>query len=146
MTYEQRLQKDYLLLQKQLFWLELAYKDVKKVKLQDNYEVDQFMLFEILHIRYIKSIDFLLMNSFISLDNYEFKNQFSQIELINNVVNRKIIENTDIFRDLFSLKIKLQNEYEIDKLKNHFSDLYFNTKILIKIINNTLDYINKVIR
>ena len=146
MTYKERLQRDYLLLQKQLFWLELSYKEAKKIKLHDSYELEQHTVFETLSTRYIKSIDFLLQNSFVSLDNYEFKTQYSQIELMNNAQNRKIFDSVDSFRDLYTLRINLLNEYNIDKLSNHFEELYFNSKLLIKTINNTLDYINKVIR
>ena len=146
MTYKERLQRDYLLLQKQLFWLELSYKEAKKIKLQDSYELEQHTVFETLSTRYIKSIDFLLQNSFVSLDNYEFKIQYSQIELMNNAQNRKIFDSVDSFRDLYTLRINLLNEYNIDKLSNYFEELYFNSKLLIKTINNTLDYINKVIR
>lgn len=143
---KEKLQKDYLLLQKQLFWLELSYKEVKKIKLQKTYEVNEYTAFETLVSRYIKNIDFLLQNSFISLDNYEFKIQYSQNELIKNAICRKIIDTEDSFRDLFSLRTKLLNEYILDNVVNSFEELYFNTKILIIVINNTLDYINKLIR
>ncbi len=146
LTYKERLQKDYLLLQKQLLWLDLAYKDVKKIKLQDKYEVEDYIIFETLATRYIKSIEFLLEDSFIAIDNYEFKRQYSQMTLIKHAQNRKIITNIDDFRDLYDLRIKLLDEYSIDKLSNHFEELYFSTKLLITTINKTLDYINKIIR
>jgi len=146
LTYKQELERDYLLLQKQLFWLDLSYKEAKKTKLKEKYDFEQYQVFETLSTRYCRSIEFLLQKSFVSLDTYEFKNQFSQIELIQNAANRKIIKNTDEFRDLYSLRIKLLNEYNIDNLTNYFEDLYFNTKLLIVTINKTLDCINKAIR
>ena len=144
--YKSQLQEEYLLLQKQLFWLDLSYKEVKKTKLQDSYEVEQYTIFETLSIRYIKSIDFIIEKSFIAIDNYEFKKQYSQNDIMQNAQNRKIFDNIDNFRDLYTLRTKLINEYKIDNLRDHFEELYFNTKLLIKTINNTLDYINKVIR
>ena len=66
--------------------------------------------------------------------------------LIKHAQNRKIITNIDDFRDLYDLRIKLLDEYSMDKLSNHFEELYFSTKLLITTINKTLDYINKIIR
>ena len=146
MKAKEQLQKEYLLLQKQLFWLELSYKEVKIIRLQDTYEVNQYTAFETLSTRYIKSIEFLLNKSFVSICNYEFESTYTHQELINNIQKRKLIDTDDGFRQLYDLRVKLEKEYISDNLTNHFEELYFSSKLLITTINNTLNYINKAIR
>ena len=85
----QKLKKDYELLQKQLQWLNISYDRCKNIGIKENYTIDEFGEFETLCSRYSRSIDFLIRKIFRTLDEYEFENQGTLVDVIINLKKSK---------------------------------------------------------
>jgi len=51
-------------LEKQLFWLDYSYQQLKDTKSTENFSIEQFNQFENLCSRYARTIDFLVRKYF----------------------------------------------------------------------------------
>jgi len=64
-----------MLLDKQLFWIEISFDECSKIGIKTEYSVEEFGKFETLCSRYSRGIDFLIRKFFRTIDAYEFENQ-----------------------------------------------------------------------
>jgi len=140
----QKLKKDYELLQKQLQWLEISYKECKNIGIKDNYTIEEFGKFETICLRYSRSIDFLIRKIFRTIDAYEFENQGTLIDVVNNAHKRGLFEDIDELRIMKDIRNTIAHEYIEDDLVKVFNEVLEYTPKLIDIINTTLKYINKI--
>ncbi len=140
----QKLKKDYELLQKQLQWLEISYKECKNIGIKDNYTIEEFGKFETICSRYSRSIDFLIRKIFRTIDAYEFENQGTLIDVVNNAHKRGLFEDIDELRIMKDIRNTIAHEYIEDDLVKVFNEVLEYTPKLIDIINTTLKYINKI--
>jgi len=83
-----KLQQDYNLLKKQLFWIKLSYDECKIIGIKKEYHIDEFGKFETLCSRYSRSIDFLIRKMFRTIDSFEFENQGTLVDVVNNAHKR----------------------------------------------------------
>ena len=137
----EKLLEDKKLLEKQLFWLEISYKECLNIGVKDNYTIDEFGRFETLCSRYSRSIDFLIRKIFRSLDEYEFENQGTLVDVVNNAHKRELFESIEEIRIMKDIRNNIAHEYIEDDLKDIFEEVLQYSKILINIINNTIRYI-----
>ena len=140
----QKLKKDYELLQKQLQWLEISYKECKNIGIKDNYTIEEFGKFETICSRYSRSIDFLIRKIFRTIDAYEFENQGTLIDVVNNAHKRGLFEDIDELRIMKDIRNTIAHEYIEDDLVKVFNEVLEYAPKLIDIINTTLKYINKI--
>ncbi len=138
----EKLLEDKKLLEKQLFWLEISYKECLNIGIKDNYTIDEFGRFETLCSRYSRSIDFLIRKIFRSLDEYEFENQGTLVDVVNNAHKRELFESIEEIRIMKDIRNNIAHEYIEDDLKDIFEEVLHYSKTLINIINNTIRYIN----
>ncbi len=131
-------------LEKQLFWLKRSFNKVKQTQKQDNFDFDELDAFENLSSRFSRSIDFLIRKVFRSLDEAEFENQGTLIDVVNNAHKRSLFDTVDQVRALKDLRNGITHEYLDDHLPSFFKQLLAQTPILIKMIENTLLYVEKV--
>jgi len=142
MMYEKLLQ-DKKLLQKQLFWIEISYSECKKIGIKKEYSTDEFGKFETLCSRYSRGIDFLIRKIFRTLDEYEFENQGTLVDVVNNAHKRGLFENIEELRMMKDVRNTIAHEYIEDDLTAVFEEVLEYTEKLINIINTTLLYIEK---
>jgi len=141
---KEKLLHDYILLEKQLSWLEISYNECRTIGIKQVYGVDEFGKFETLCSRYSRGIDFLIRKIFRTLDEYEFENQGTLVDVVNNAHKRNLFENIDELRIMKDIRNTIAHEYIEDELSEVFEDVLEYTTVLISIINNTLQYIKKI--
>lgn len=83
-----KIKQDKKLLEKQLFWIETSFNECKSIGINSEYSVEEFGKFETLCSRYSRGIDFLIRKLFRSIDEYEFENQGTLIDVVNNAHKR----------------------------------------------------------
>jgi uncharacterized protein YutE (UPF0331/DUF86 family) len=77
-----------------------------------------------------------------TLDEYEFENQGTLVDVVNNAHKRGLFENIEELRIMKDVRNTVVHEYIEDELVDIFDEVLEYSKRLIEIINNTLDYIN----
>jgi len=140
-----KLEQDKILLKKQLSWLEISYSECNLIGIKKSYNVDEFGKFETLCSRYSRSIDFLIRKIFRTLDEYEFENQGTLIDVVNNAHKRGLFSDVEILRIMKDVRNTIVHEYIEDDLANVFEEVLEYSFELIKIISSTLIYIEKLL-
>ena len=133
---------DKKLLEKQLFWIEISYEECIKIGIKKEYSIEEFEKLETLCSRYSRGIDFLIRKIFRTLDEYEFENQGTLVDVVNNAHKRGLFENIEELRIMKDVRNTIVHEYIEDELVEIFDEVLEYSKRLIEIINNTLNYIN----
>lgn len=139
----EKLIKDKVLLEKQLFWIEISFNECTKIGIKEEYSIEEFGKFETLCSRYSRGIDFLIRKIFRTLDEYEFENQGTLIDVVNNAHKRELFEDIDELRIMKDVRNTVVHEYIEDALIGVFEEVLEYSKKLVEIIKNTLDYIEK---
>lgn len=111
-----KLQQDQILLQKQIYWLKVSQDECSDIGLKSDYSVDEFGRFETLCSRYSRSIDFLIRKIFRSIDEYEFENQGTLIDVVNNAHKRGLVPDIDQIRVMKDVRNTIVHEYIEDAL------------------------------
>lgn len=141
---KEKLFRDYNLLKKQLFWIQISYDECKIIAIKDTYEVDEFGKFETLCSRYSRGIDFLVRKIFRTLDEYEFENQGTLVDVVNNAHKRNLFDDVEVLRVMKDIRNTIVHEYIEDELVEVFEEVLEYSKLLIEIINNTIRYIEEL--
>ena len=140
----EKVNQDYKLLQKQLFWLDISYNESKKIGAKECYNIEEFGKFETLCSRYSRSIDFLIRKIFRTIDAYEFENQGTLIDVVNNAHKRGLFESIEDLRIMKDIRNNIVHEYIEDELVELFEEVLEYSQKLIEIMKNTLIYIDKL--
>jgi len=138
---KEKLLSDTKLLERQLFWIEISFDECSKIGIKKKYSIDEFGKFETLCSRYSRGIDFLIRKIFRTLDEYEFENQGTLIDVVNNAHKRRLFDDIDELRIMKDVRNTITHEYIEDELIEVFDEVLSYTKKLIEIIHNTLYYI-----
>ena len=138
---QEKLLSDKKLLEKQLFWIDISFKECLEIGLQKEYSIDAFGRFETLCSRYARGIDFLIRKIFRTLDEYEFENQGTLVDVVNNAHKRELFEDIEELRIMKDVRNTIVHEYIEDELTEVFEEVLEYTQKLIEIMNNTLNYI-----
>ncbi len=138
---KEKLLLDKQLLEKQLFWIDISYSECVKIGIKDKYSIDEFGRFETLCSRYSRGIDFLIRKIFRTLDEYEFENQGTLVDVVNNAHKRGLFESIENLRIMKDVRNTIVHEYIEDELVEVFEEVLEYTEQLIKIIKTTLKYI-----
>lgn len=139
----EKLLQDKQLLEKQLFWIEISFNECSKIGIKKEYSVDEFGKFETLCSRYSRGIDFLIRKIFRTLDAYEFENQGTLIDVVNNAHKRGLFEDIEELRIMKDVRNSIVHEYIEDELVEVFDEVLQYSATLILIIKNSLNYIEK---
>jgi len=139
----EKVNQDYKLLQKQLFWLDISYNESKKIGAKECYSIEEFGKFETLCSRYSRSIDFLIRKIFRTIDAYEFENQGTLIDVVNNAHKRGLFDSIEDLRIMKDIRNNIVHEYIEDELVELFEEVLEYSQKLIEIMKNTLIYIDK---
>jgi len=138
----EKLKQDAVLLEKQLAWLKLSCKACKVITIKENYTIDEFGQFEILCSRYSRDIDFLIRKIFRTIDEYEFENQGTLVDVVNNAHKRGLFPDIEELRMMKDVRNTIVHEYIEDALVDVFDEVLLYSERLIVIIENTLRYID----
>ncbi|MDC7243022.1 MAG: hypothetical protein PQJ44_03535 [Sphaerochaetaceae bacterium] len=142
---KQKLLEDKNLLEKQLNWIKISFDECKNIGIKKTYSVDEFGKFETLCSRYSRGIDFLIRKIFRTIDEYEFENQGTLIDVVNNAHKRNLFLDIEEIRVMKDIRNTIAHEYIEDQLVEVFEDVLKYTEKLIEIVNNTLQYIEKAV-
>lgn len=140
----EKLLSDNILLQKQLSWIEISFNQCSSIGIKQEYSIEEFGRFETLCSRYSRGIDFLIRKIFRTLDEFEFENQGTLIDVVNNAHKRGLFENIDELRIMKDIRNTIVHEYIEDDLVDVFDEVLEYTEKLIFIIKSTLKYIDKI--
>ena len=140
----QKLISDKVLLQKQLSWLEISFNECETIGIKQSYTIEEFGKFETLCSRYSRNIDFLIRKIFRTLDEFEFENQGTLIDVVNNAHKRELFKDIDELRIMKDIRNTIVHEYIEDNLVEVFEEVLEYSKKLILIINNTLNYMKNI--
>ena len=138
---QEKLNRDFELLKKQLSWLEISYNECSAIGIKEEYSVDEFGKFETLCSRYSRSIDFLIRKVFRTLDEYEFENQGTLVDVVNNAHKRGLFESVDELRVMKDVRNTIVHEYIEEDLADVFEEVLTYSQKLSVIMVDTLRYI-----
>jgi len=124
--------------------LQYSLNECQEIGIKSSYTVEEFGKFETLCSRYSRSIDFLIRKLFRSIDAYEFENQGTLIDIVNNAHKRGLFESVDELRLMKDVRNSIVHEYIEDDLREIFEEVIRYSKKLITIGNNTLQYIERI--
>ncbi len=141
---KEKLLNDKVLLEKQRFWLVYSYERCQKIGIKNTYTAEEFSDFENLCARYSRCIDFLIRKMFRTLDEYEFENQGTLIDVVNNAHKRELFEDIHMLRIMKDIRNTITHEYIEDNLIQIFEDVLKYSKELLGIIDNTIEYVDRV--
>lgn len=139
----EKLLLDKKLLEKQLFWITVSFDECSGIGIKEHYSVDEFGRFETLCSRYSRGIDFLIRKIFRTLDEYEFENQGTLVDVVNNAHKRGLFDDIEELRIMKDVRNTVVHEYIEDDLAEVFEEVLQYTETLIRIVNNTLLYIDQ---
>jgi hypothetical protein len=139
----EKLNADRVLLEKQLQWLRISYDECALIGIKEEYSIEEFGKFETLCSRYSRGIDFLIRKIFRSLDAYEFENQGTLVDVVNNAHKRELFEDIDELRIMKDVRNTIVHEYIEDELAEVFDEVLQYSERLIQIMRNTLHYIEQ---
>lgn len=142
---KEKLAQDLQLLEKQMRWLELSYQQCNKIGIKDQYSIDEFGYYETLCSRYSRGIDFLIRKIFRTLDEYEFENQGTLIDVVNNAHKRNLFQDIDQLRLMKDMRNTIVNEYIEDHLVGVFEAVLEYSGSLMAIMKNTKTYMVKLL-
>mgnify|MGYP000311778645 CR=1 FL=1 len=142
---QEKLANDFQLLDKQMFWIDISYKQCHQIGIKKEYSIDEFGYFETLCSRYSRGIDFLIRKIFRTLDEYEFENQGTLIDVVNNAHKRNLFQDIDQLRLMKDMRNTIVHEYIEDELVDVFCDVLEYTKELMSIMDNTKKYMQKLL-
>ena len=142
---QEKLAKDFQLLEKQMFWLDISYKQCYQIGVKKEYTIDEFGYFETLCSRYSRGIDFLIRKIFRTLDEFEFENQGTLIDAVNNAHKRNLFQDIDQLRLMKDMRNTIVHEYIEDQLTHVFADALEYSENLMDIMKNTQKYMQKLL-
>ncbi|MBL4730872.1 MAG: hypothetical protein JKY28_05860 [Sulfurimonas sp.] len=140
----QKLKNDTNLLHKQLSWLKISYDECAFIGIKTKYSIDEFGKFETLCSRYSRSIDFLIRKYFRTLDEFEFENQGTLVDVVNNAHKRGLFEDIDELRIMKDVRNTIVHEYIEDELVDVFEEVLEYSEKLMIIIKNTFSYLENI--
>jgi len=142
MIYENLIESS-ILFKKQLE-RQYSLNECQEIGIKSSYTVEEFGKFETLCSRYSRSIDFLIRKLFRSIDAYEFENQGTLIDIVNNAHKRGLFDSVDELRLMKDVRNSIVHEYIEDDLMDIFEEVIRYSHKLITIGNNTLQYIERI--
>jgi len=119
----EKLIEDRNLLEKQRFWIRISYEECLKIGIKKNYSIEEFGMFEILCSRYSRGIDFLIRKIFRTLNEYEFENQGTLIDVVNHAHKRGLFENIQTLRLMKDVRNTIVHEYIEEALTEVFQEV-----------------------
>ncbi|OAI14491.1 hypothetical protein A1359_10475 [Methylomonas lenta] len=137
---QQLLSQNIQALQNQHNWLERSYLICQNMPIGSMYTPEEMDALETLCARFSRSIDFLIRKVFRSIDDVEFENQGTLIDVVNNAAKRGLIESTDKMREIKELRNDIVHEYISEDIKGLFVEVLKETPTLLAIMHATIDY------
>ena len=134
------LEENIRLLQKQIKWLEISYRQCQEIGIKRNYTIDEFGIYETLCSRFSRSIDFLIRKFLRTLDAYEFETQGTLVDVVNRAHKRALFEDIEEIRTIKDIRNTIVHEYIEDELTEVFEELLHYTPKLLQFMTNTLNY------
>ena len=142
----EKLTLEYTQLNKQRDWLAYSLQECQTIGIRPTYTIDEFGLFETLCSRYARGVDFLIRKVFRTIDAYEFENQGTLIDTVNNAEKRGLISDVETLRTMKDIRNTLVHEYIEEALSEVFDEVLEYTEILLEIMDATLAYIDKALQ
>ena len=142
----EKLSLEYTQLTKQRDWLAYSLQECQVIGIRPTYTIDEFGRFETLCSRYARGVDFLIRKVFRTIDAYEFENQGTLIDTVNNAEKRGLISDVETLRTMKDIRNTLVHEYIEEALSEVFDEVLEYTEILLEIMDATLAYIDRTLQ
>ncbi len=133
-------------LESQYYWLERSYLICKEIPIGDHYKPEEMDALETLCSRFSRSIDYLIRKVFRSIDDVEFENQGTLIDVVNNAAKRGLIDSTEKMREIKEIRNEIVHEYRVEGIQSLFSDVLDSTPIVLVMMQNTINYGGKYVK
>ncbi len=127
-------------LENQFYWLERSYLICKEFEIKEKYQPEEMDALETLCSRFSRSIDYLIRKVFRSIDDVEFENQGTLIDVINHAEKRGLIESVEQMREIKEIRNEIVHEYIQTGLQSLFSDVLEKTPVILKQMTQTIEY------
>ena len=131
-------------LSKQLEWLKHSLKEAESIGFKDKYTLKEYDSYENLCSRYVRTIDLLVRKVFRSIDEAEFEDQGTLIDVINRAHKRHLFDSVEDIRRMKDLRNSIAHEYVDDELQSLFEEVVLLSYKLIKMAEGTLSYIGRI--
>jgi len=135
------LKEQYRLLTKQMSLLEKIYNNCHQIGIKESYSEDEFEKFEVLTSRFARSIDFLVRKVYRTIDMYEFENQGTLIDIVNNAHKRGLLEDIDELRTIKDIRNSIAHEYIEDNLIEFFDEILDYSPKLLNLLQKSKKYL-----
>ncbi len=142
---KEKLANDLQLLAKQMFWLDISYQQCHKIGIKKAYSIAEFGYFETLCSRYSRGIDFLIRKIFRTLDEFEFENQGTLLDVVNRAHKRNLFQDIEQLRLMKDMRNTIVHEYIEDQLVNVFADVLEYSDSLMATMENTKKYMENLL-
>jgi len=136
------IKEQYKLLDKQTTLLKKIYNDCHNIGIKESYSEDEFEKFEVLTSRFARSIDFLVRKVYRTIDMYEFENQGTLIDIVNNAHRRGLLEDIDELRVIKDIRNSIVHEYIEDHLVEFFDEVLEYAPKLITLLEDSQSYLD----
>jgi len=127
-------------LENQYYWLNRSYSICKKIPNRAHFKPEEMDALETLCSRFTRSIDYLIRKVFRSIDDVEFENQGTLIDVVHNAEKRGLIESTEKMRDIKEIRNDIVHEYIQEGIQALFADVLENTPVVLDMMKQTMDY------
>ncbi len=127
-------------LENQYYWLARSYRICQKIPLSTPYLPEAMDALETLCSRFARSIDYLIRRVFRSIDDVEFENQGTLIDVVHHAEKRGLIESTEQMRIIKEIRNEIVHEYTQEDIQRLFSDALKYTPAVLAIMEKSINY------
>jgi len=131
-------------LENQYNWLARSYHQCKDLPLTEPCHPEAMDALETLCSRFSRSIDYLIRKVFRSIDDVEFENQGTLIDVVNHAAKRGLINSVEQMRAIKEIRNDIVHEYVQEGLQKLFADVLAQTPELMKMMQKTIQYAQQI--
>jgi uncharacterized protein YutE (UPF0331/DUF86 family) len=127
-------------------WVSRSYEQAKGIRIENNYNPDEFEKLEVLASRYARTTDMLVNKVLRSIDTLESEDIGTIIDIMNRAEKRGIVESAELLHTIKDLRNNIVHEYQIDEIAKFFGDIVRFSPVLLQIIKNVNEYCKKYLK
>jgi len=124
--------------------LKYSFEKCKQIIQTAEYSNDDLESLEALTSRFARTSDILIQKIFRLIDEIELESFGSIIDRINRAEKRKLVDKGEKLKEVRSLRNEIAHEYIPEELKLIYRETFNLTPVLLNVIEQTLEYLNKV--
>lgn len=107
-----------------VYWLNRSYNICKNTGIKEGYKEAELDNFEVLASRFARVVDIMLSKVLRGIDNIEFEEKGTMLDVINRAEKRGLIISTERFRDIKDLRNDIVHEYVKGEIVEKFIEIF----------------------